>query len=459
MSSASAARALPASRASSSPLRGARRRSTPRSAAEAAGRARLARALPPRSAPAPPAPPRASRGGSPAVRFVDVVDAPAPGTLLAPFADGMQKSLLFGVSHMTNNHEAAEYILRASPRAVVVETGLCKAHCEKRGTCFEFAELFAAIHVAGNAMDAEEALQFITRVAHQLRLEEKPLEASPFWQHAKTQLPAEALVYAAAFAVDARLVFGDRPKEVTYRRLVSTPTLAELDETFARQSARNYRLLLPESHEHATLPEPDASADAFERVCIEERDAVLAHTIYEEATMEGLPPGEVVAVVGSDHLAGVERLWKRMVTSGGADRASDAEIDALLDAPETARDDIGVRLAIMQRLLGLRCTESLVQDAFAALDADMNALEGEDIIAFNATSEIYGNARMLLACAADDAVFDAVVGGVGKSDFREALEMMQKVRPANGGKGWTEEAIVWLRTVSAVDLSKMSEDA
>jgi hypothetical protein len=66
---------------------------------------------------------------------------------------------------------------------------------------------------------------------------------------------------------------------------------------------------------------------------------------------------------------------------------------------------------------------------------------------------------MLLACAADDAVFDAVVGGVGKSDFREALEMMQKVRPANGGKGWTEEAIVWLRTVSAVDLSKMSEDA
>ena len=117
-------------------------------------------------------------------------------------------------------------------------------------------------------------------------------------------------MYAAAFAVDARLVFGDRPKEVTYRRLVSTPTLAELDETFARQSARNYRLLLPESHEHATLPEPDASADAFERVCIEERDAVLAHTIYEEATMEGLPPGEVVAVVGSDHLAGVERLWK-----------------------------------------------------------------------------------------------------------------------------------------------------
>ena len=66
------------------------------------------------------------------------------------------------------------------------------------------------------------------------------------------------------------------------------------------------------------------------------------------------------------------------------------------EAPETATDEIGVRLAIMQRLLGLRCTESLVADATAALDADLQALVGEDIIAFNATSEIYGSARMLL---------------------------------------------------------------
>jgi hypothetical protein len=61
-------------------------------------------------------------------------------------------------------------------------------------------------------------------------------------------------------------------------------------------------------------------------------------------------------------------------------------------APETAADDLGVRLAITQRLLGLRCTESLVADANAALDADLSALVGDDIIAFNATSEIYGGA-------------------------------------------------------------------
>ena len=135
---------------------------------------------------------------------------------------------------------------------MVVETGLCKAHQERRGTVFNFSELFASIHMAGGA--AEEALAFITRVAHQLRLEEQPLAGSPFWAQMKTQLPAEALVYAAAFAVEARLVFGDRPKSTTYRRLVSCPTLKELDETFAKQSARNYRLLVPEDHEAATLP-------------------------------------------------------------------------------------------------------------------------------------------------------------------------------------------------------------
>ena len=169
-------------------------------------------------------------------------------------------------------------------------------------------------------------------------------------------------------------------------------------------------------------------------MCINERDVILAHTIYEEATMEGVP-GEVVAVVGSDHLAGVERNWTEMVETGGKSRTSQERLDELLAAPDTTRDAIGTRLAIMQRLLGLRCTESLVQDAFKALDDDMNTLEGEEIIAFNATSEIYGSARMLLACVEDREVFDAVVGGVEKSDFADALAPMREVRPANGGVG------------------------
>jgi len=186
---------------------------------------------------------------SPSVTFVDVVDEAVDdaGAAQKAFQAGMPDVTVFGVSHLTNSFEAAEHILRTKPRSVVVETALCKEHAAERGTAFNFAQIFAAIHVGGQT-DADESLKFITRVAHQLRLEAHPLETSPFWENMKTQLPAEPLVYAAAFAVDARLVFGDRPKETTYRRLVSCPTLAELDQTFGNQSARNYRLLLPDGH-------------------------------------------------------------------------------------------------------------------------------------------------------------------------------------------------------------------
>jgi hypothetical protein len=147
------------------------------------------------------------------------------------------------------------------------------------------------------------------------------------------------------------------------------------------------------------------------------------------------------------------------VASGGKAKASAEAIDELLKAPETTQENIGARLAIMQRLLGLRCTESLVSDAFEALDADMNKLEGDEIIAFNATSEIYGAPRMLLAAAAeaDEDAFDAAVGSVKGVDFKKELEPMRAVRPANGGVGWSEEAIVWLRTTGAVDVSSLAK--
>ena len=167
-------------------------------------------------------------------------------------------------------------------------------------------------------------------------------------------------------------------------------------------------------------------------------------------------PGAVVAVVGSDHLAGVEAKWDAFVRSGGTEGAlSAAELDAILAAPETAKEDVGQRLAIMQRLLGLRCTESLVGDAMQALDDDLNKLVGDEIIAFNATSELYGSARMLLSCVEDEELREAVIGGF-KCDMTEVLKPASDVRPSKGGIGWSEEAIVWLRTSSSVDLAPLS---
>ena len=49
----------------------------------------------------------------------------------------------------------------------------------------------------------------------------------------------------------------------------------------------------------------------------------------------------------------VEARWDAFVRSGGTEGAlSAAELDAILAAPETAKEDVGQRLAILQRLLG-----------------------------------------------------------------------------------------------------------
>ena len=46
----------------------------------------------------------------------------------------------------------------------------------------------------------------------------------------------EQLAYIAAIAVNAQLIFGDRPKRETYQRLLTQPTVVELDEAFAAQA-------------------------------------------------------------------------------------------------------------------------------------------------------------------------------------------------------------------------------
>lgn len=45
-------------------------------------------------------------------------------------------------------------------------------------------------------------------------------------QDLKEQLPGEQLVYVAAFAVGAQLMYADRPKDTTIRRLYNMSSLA-----------------------------------------------------------------------------------------------------------------------------------------------------------------------------------------------------------------------------------------
>lgn len=59
----------------------------------------------------------------------------------------------------------------------------------------------------------------------------------------------------------------------------------------------------------------------------------------------------------------------------------------------------------------------------------------------------------------DKELFDAVIGGVNKSDFGEVLRPMRDVRPSREGGGWSEDALVWLRTASGVDLTVLQGGA
>lgn len=66
------------------------------------------------------------------------------------------------------------------------------------------------------------------------------------WEQAKAHFAGEQLAYIASFAVQASVVFGDRPKEISYRRLWHLPTAQQYDEAYTLQSVANYREMLGE---------------------------------------------------------------------------------------------------------------------------------------------------------------------------------------------------------------------
>jgi hypothetical protein len=377
---------------------------------------------------------------SPATTTTDSPDAWTTGA----FTRLDERSVAFGVSHLAEGaHDAAEYVLKTKPKIVVVETAVTSEHGDATGNALNYEAGVSAMMVDANA--APEALVFVTRLAGALKGEVGPIEDSPQWAHMKSQLPPEVLVYAAAFAVGATVVYGDRPKATTYKRLMSTPSLAELDGTFAAQSERNYRLLLPPDHPLAGAANQRAN-DCFERIIIDERDCVLASTIRECADkVEG--DETVVAVIGVDHIEGVSRICKDKFAA--AENEAKAEEVSKVESGDV--DSPGVRIALAQRLMGLRCPPALVDDVMRTLSADVQGLNANDLIDFELVSEVYGSPRMLMACVEDQEVLDAVIGGF-KCDFsKDVLEPVRAVRPRNGGKGYSDEIINSLRTMSVVN--------
>lgn len=97
-------------------------------------------------------------------------------------------------------------------------------------------------------------------------------EKSAHWQEVKARMYGEQLAAIAGLTVDARLVYGDRPKAITYARLAALCDAAALDRSFGARSTRNLQELLgwPTQAPEGTCP--------VERVMMLEREAVLCHS-------------------------------------------------------------------------------------------------------------------------------------------------------------------------------------
>lgn len=163
---------------------------------------------------------------------------------------------------------------------------------------------------------------------------------------------SEQLVYIAALTVEARLVYGDRPKDITYRRLYSSANAVALDRAFGDQIIQNYREYLEhagvkaaaapgagvslapgsvvgsDDAPSAALAATASPAGSVDHVMMDEREAVMCAVVDEvcssrrpaaaggsrggaaaPSAASSAAAGEVVMVVGSAHLPGIARLW------------------------------------------------------------------------------------------------------------------------------------------------------
>jgi hypothetical protein len=259
-----------------------------------------------------------------------------------------------------------------------------------------------------------------------------PLEA-PLWQQLRVAAPAEQVALVAALARNAPLVFGDRPKEATFRRLASASAV-ELDAALGRQCVANFESLLPAPPIwHAQECDGRGGDDVFERVVLRERDAVLADSLRAEARLAGAGRA-VVGVLGSAHLAEVGRLLAA-AAGGFAD-----DVEHLLEEPAEDPPTEGVRRALLERLLALRMPEEVAAEAQTAL----GALPPGEMAAYSATMELYGSSRMLLATLSPQQLptFACAAGGV---DLWAALQPLRDARPSNGGCGFSEQALAVAR--------------
>ncbi|KAI3429568.1 hypothetical protein D9Q98_005655 [Chlorella vulgaris] len=353
---------------------------------------------------------------------------------------------LFGVVHGGHESEVGEFILRQRPELVVVETALNAAHGSAHGNTVCRQDCLTFTHSTAPGSTDHRARTF-AHYGVQLADMPHPL-GSHLWNdlsQGSHSLYNEQLVYVAAFAVGAELVFGDRPKEVTYSRMLWLPSIVDLDHAFANMSASNYKDLVQPRAPAPPAPEPSETmtpvlGSRAEAALLGERDAILLSAVHK-ASLQCGSRASIVCVVGASHVAGMEQLWK-----SGRWRGMVAG-QALLQAPSGPRrpetaEDAGVRRALLEGVIRLTCRTDVQQDVQRVL----GAVPAESREAYSLAHELYGNARMLLAVLNREQLQDVCLGW--RCEMWDLLAPVRAARPVNGGSGIDRELVLELRTLN-----------
>ena len=370
----------------------------------------------------------------------------------------------------------------------MVETALNPDHGSATGGTVRREEVLEMAAIAGRYAVEQRSLAF-AQVAAQLAGGEEdggggaPAADSALWwdlsRSGRSGLCSEQLAYVAAFAVGAALVFGDRPKAVTYRRMLLCPSLADLDTAFGLQvsqsvfcfcagqrlwgfyikpraemgsadapphpaplqSASNYEALAP------GLPLSGGSS-LTEEVLIRERDRVMAASLRAASLAAGAAGGCIVGVVGASHLPGLRQSWDAPGFLDGSAGAADAALTTVPAgaATEETAEQAGVRRALLDGVIRLTCRGDVSED----VQRELGPVAEASAEAHAWAAELYGNSRMLLA-ALDRGQLAQVCGG-WRCDMWEVLAPLRAARPVNGGTGLDVDLTVSLRVLN-FDLS------
>eukprot|EP00873_Tetraselmis_striata_P027661 jgi/Tetstr1/447925/TSEL_035233.t2 len=398
-----------------------------------------------------------------------------PGVELPAAVEGEDAArvVLFGVDHLTLQPEIAEFILRERPQRVVVETAPTPEMMAATGS-----ELRAGEPPASPGPHVFQ-LQMWNMAAAQLASPAwpNPLD-NPMWGQLTMQFDGEQLAYIAAFAVGATLVYGDRSKDITYKRLLSIPSIEDLDVAFADQSAANYLEMINGS------PPPVTEYKVFTQVMMAEREAVLCSAMADAAAKSG-PGSCVVGVVGNAHMDGMQRMWHSgqwrpmldqalavpdVAPAAPAAQASTASPsssffqDVVEEAPPTpsffqdveeeeevcskpsssdaTQPSAGVKRALLECAVRLYCPPAVVAD----LQNVLGPVPPEEEEAYSLTHELYGSPRMLMAVLPEE-LLPQVCAGLN-TDMWQLLAPLRALRPVNGGPGYDIEEVKKLRTLN-----------